>query len=60
MHTVILLSHLHSFLPLARGLEELVQEVITLTFLVQLLCIFLKREGYIMVTQAWGFGERLF
>lgn len=44
MHAVVALSHLDGSLPLARGLEESVEEVIAPAFLVQLLRLLLM-EG---------------
>lgn len=44
MDAVAVLSCFQSLFPLARGLIEIVQQVVALTALVQLLCIFLLED----------------
>lgn len=56
MDTIVNFSDLQSLLPLARGLVERVQQVIALTALVQLLCIFLLKDR----KRRWNVRVRIF
>lgn len=44
MYAIVVLCCFQSLLPLARSLVEIVQQVIALTALVQLFCIFLSED----------------
>ena len=48
MHAVVSLSHLNGPLPLARGLQEPIEEIVAPAFLVQMLRVLL-REGSLPV-----------
>lgn len=53
MDAIVVLCCFQSFLPLARSLVEIVQQVIALTALVQLFCIFLLEDRKRWQTDKW-------